>query len=81
VRNFFLMYPAVEHDDIGDTIEMIISHASSPTMGAINSDTPFVAQFEGGLTINEQLANRPHNIWTGVSSGGKPKPSRRVLFG
>lgn len=82
VRSFFLMYPAVEHDDIGDTIEMLISHSSSPTTDVVNARNPYDGigdrnSSKGPLTLNGRLANRRVNIWTGVAHDANNQRERK----
>lgn len=73
VRNFLLLYPATDHDDIGDVMEMLVSNAVAPR-------TSFMDKISGRLgrsrreleeapqDITEVLAKRKYNIWTGVAS-------------
>jgi len=72
VRNFLLLYPAVDHDDLGDCMEMIVAHATAPRttfierisgkLGRRRSDAP-----DGPADITSILAKRKYNIFSGVA--------------
>jgi phage terminase large subunit-like protein len=82
VRNFLLLYPAVDHDDIGDVIEMIVSNAVAPRttfidklLGSGRLGRSRKELEESPQDITHVLANRTYNIWTGVASA--PDPYKR----
>lgn len=72
-KEFFMLYPAVEHDDIGDVMEMLISNARPPSVTAdtlvsagelVDRSRPLT-----GRSVNETLAARKYNVWTGMLDG------------
>ena len=68
VRDFFALYPAVEHDDDGDVIEMLISHSKAPSKdvsATIHTSVAESLHTKSDVSINAQLAKRHYNIWTG----------------
>lgn len=77
VRNQILMYPAVSFDDILDTIEMLISKSYGPSVDVVNQHSPaedvYSRPDNKPLTINEVLAQKRYNVWTGgfVNNGSK----------
>lgn len=69
-KEFFMLYPAVEHDDIGDVVEMIASNAKPPSVTAdtlvtagelVDRSRPARAR-----STNEALANKHYDMWTGT---------------
>ena len=70
VRDFFINYPAVDHDDIGDCIDMLIEYGSAPSKNFIQiskregSDNPREYQPED---VNAYFAKKKVNIYTGVA--------------
>lgn len=86
VRDQFILYPAVSYDDILDTIEMLVSHSTSPSIDVKDTVGDLVEGQLGRrgepthLTINEQLAQRPYNIWTGGKSRANRQTQRRAYI-
>jgi predicted phage terminase large subunit-like protein len=75
VKEFLLLHPAVEHDDIGDALEMLVSFARPPAVTAntmvaagrlIDRHAPLA-----GRSINESLAAKKYNVWTGTLNANK----------
>lgn len=72
VKEFFLLHPAVEHDDIGDVVEMLDSNMRPPSLTANTMVTAGVLYntlthtAASGSSVNESLAARKYNSWTGL---------------
>lgn len=73
VRDQFLFYPAVEHDDLLDCIHIIVANATAPThtTAGIQDYHQGTGRLISGriaapMTLNGQLAARKYNVWTGT---------------
>jgi hypothetical protein len=75
VKEQLLQYPAVEHDDILTVIAMLVEHSTAPRqsftdMLKYDARDGYLGK-SSAQTINEQLARRRYNIWTGTYGNAK----------
>ncbi|MCK5018659.1 MAG: hypothetical protein KAS32_16480 [Candidatus Peribacteraceae bacterium] len=66
IKAFFELYPAVEHDDLGDVADMILEHGRPPTSdfaSAVRTTNP--REHTSG-DVNEYFARKKYNPYTGV---------------
>jgi len=67
VKSFFTLYPAVEHDDMGDVIDMILEHGTPPSGDFISRvDTVNPREYQD-TDVNAHFARKKYNPYTGAT--------------
>ena len=70
LRDLFIHYPAVEHDDLLDMLDMMIEHGSIPTKEFVDhvpESGRVWSSREPVQDVNEYFAKKKLNIYTGVA--------------
>lgn len=81
-KDFFIRYPAVDHDEEGDVMEMAVSWGRPPSRDVVDvvSEAEMDYKFRGTgstVSINEYFAKQKINIWTGHAK--TQRKSREVI--
>jgi hypothetical protein len=70
-KDFFIQYPAVDHDDLGDVLDILIEHGTVPSREFIDhipEEGRIFDERQVHMSINAQFAKKKLNIMTGVAN-------------